>query len=86
MWEMPTSEIGFCGQNFHFLRHGAWPCHPSTAVAELEIAADRTLRRIETRDLTDRDSAALLAMLLKPLRPNAAMRKAVRRLRESEGG
>jgi uncharacterized protein (DUF1778 family) len=52
----------------------------------LEIAAERTLRRIETRELTDRDSAALLAMLQKPARPNAVLRKAVRRLRESEGG
>jgi uncharacterized protein (DUF1778 family) len=52
----------------------------------LEIAAERTLRRIETRELTDRDSAALLAMLRKPSPPNAALRKAVRRLRESECG
>ena len=52
----------------------------------LEIAAERTLRRIETRELTDRDSAALLAMLQKPSPPNAALRKAARRLRESEGG
>ena len=48
----------------------------------LEIAADRTLRRIETRELTDRDSAALLAMLQKPSAPGAALRK----LRESERG
>jgi uncharacterized protein (DUF1778 family) len=52
----------------------------------LEIAADRTLRRIETRELTDRDSAALLAMLQKPVAPSAALRKAARRLRESERG
>jgi uncharacterized protein (DUF1778 family) len=52
----------------------------------LEIAAERTLRRIETRELTDRDSAALLAMLRKPCPPNAALRKAARRLRELEGG
>jgi uncharacterized protein (DUF1778 family) len=52
----------------------------------LEIAADRTLRRIETRELTDRDSAALLAMLQKPSAPNAALRKACRRLRESGCG
>lgn len=52
----------------------------------LEIAAERTLRRIETRELTDRDSAALLAMLQKPSAPNAALRKAARRLRESDRG
>jgi len=52
----------------------------------LEIAAERTLRRIETRELTDRDSAALLTMLQKPSAPNAALRKACRRLRESGRG
>jgi uncharacterized protein (DUF1778 family) len=52
----------------------------------LEIAAERTLRRIETRELTDRDSAALLVMLQKPPVPNAALRKAARRLREAERG
>lgn len=52
----------------------------------LEIAADRTLRRIQTREATERDSAALLAMLQKPAAPNAALRKAVRRLREMERG
>lgn len=52
----------------------------------LEIAAERTLRRIETREVTDRDSVALLAMLQKPSAPNAALRKAVRRLREAERG
>ena len=52
----------------------------------LEIAAERTLRRIETRELTDSDSAALLAMLQKPTAPNGALRKACRRLRESGRG
>lgn len=52
----------------------------------LEIAAQRTLRRIETRELTDRDRAALLAMLQKPSAPNAALCKAARRLRGSERG
>ena len=52
----------------------------------LEIAAERTLRRIETRELTDRDSAALLVMLQKPPAPKAALRKAARRLREAERG
>jgi len=46
-------------------------------------AAERTLRRIETRELTDLDSAALMAMLQKPAAPTAALRKAARRLRES---
>lgn len=45
----------------------------------LEIAAERTLRRIEMRELSDRDSAALLAMLQKPAVPNVALRKAARR-------
>lgn len=52
----------------------------------LELAADRTLRRIESREATDRDSAALIAMLQQPAEPNAALRKAARRLRELEGG
>lgn len=52
----------------------------------LEIAADRTLRRIETREATERDSAALLAMLRRPASPNTALRKAARRLREIERG
>ncbi|MBM3955986.1 MAG: DUF1778 domain-containing protein [Planctomycetota bacterium] len=52
----------------------------------LEIAADRTLRRIRSRDATDRDSAELLAMLRKPATPNAALRGAVRRLRDLERG
>ncbi|NCA11887.1 DUF1778 domain-containing protein, partial [bacterium] len=50
----------------------------------LEIAAERTLRRIKNRELNDRDSAALLAMLQKPSAPNAALRKSVRRMRELE--
>ena len=52
----------------------------------LEIAAERTLRRVRSREATDRDSAALLALLRKPAAPNAALRKAARRLRELEGG
>jgi uncharacterized protein (DUF1778 family) len=52
----------------------------------LEIAAERTLRRIETRELTDRDSAALLVMLQKPPAPKAALGKAARGLREAERG
>lgn len=52
----------------------------------LEIAAERTLRRIKNRELNDRDSAALLAMLQKPPAPNAALRRSVRRMRELERG
>lgn len=52
----------------------------------LELAADRTIRRIRTRELTARDSAILLAMLSKPGRPNAALRKAARRYRELTRG
>lgn len=52
----------------------------------LEIAADRTLRRIKSREITERDSATLLAMLKKPPAPNSVLRKAVRRLREMERG
>jgi len=51
----------------------------------LELAADKTLSRIEARELTERDSATLLAMLTKPARPNAALRKAAKRYREMTG-
>lgn len=52
----------------------------------LELAADKTLNRIRARELTERDSAALLAMLGKPSRPNAALRKSAQRHREIAGG
>lgn len=52
----------------------------------LEIAAERTLRRIQGREATERDSAVLLAMLQKPTAPTAALRKAARRLRDLERG
>lgn len=48
----------------------------------LELAADKTISRIRARELTERDSAALLGMLKNPARPNAALRKAARRYRE----
>ena len=51
----------------------------------LELAADKTLSRIEARELTERDSSTLLAMLIKPARPNAALRKAAKRYRELTG-
>jgi uncharacterized protein (DUF1778 family) len=51
----------------------------------LELAADKTISRIEARDLTERDSAKLMAMLGKPPRPNAALRKAAKRYRELTG-
>jgi uncharacterized protein (DUF1778 family) len=47
----------------------------------LEIAADRTIDRIQTRELSDRDSTVLLGMLRKPPGPNAALKKAEKRLR-----
>lgn len=52
----------------------------------LELAADETLSRIQTRELSERDSAALLAMLSKPARPNAALRRAAKRHRQITGG
>jgi uncharacterized protein (DUF1778 family) len=52
----------------------------------LELAADKTLSRIEARELSERDSAALLAMLGTPARPNAAIRRAAKRHREITGG
>ncbi len=52
----------------------------------LELAADKTLSRIQTRELSERDSAALLAMLSKPARPNAALRRAAKRHRKITGG
>ncbi len=51
----------------------------------LELAADKTLSRIQSRELSERDSAALLALLSKPARPNAALRRAAKRHREITG-
>lgn len=51
----------------------------------LEAAADKTLGRIEARELGERDSAKLLAMLRTPARPNAALRRAARRHRDIAG-
>lgn len=52
----------------------------------LELAADKTLSRIQTRELSERDSTALLALLSKPARPNAALRRATKRHRKITGG
>lgn len=52
----------------------------------LELAADKTLSRIQARELSERDSTALLAMLSKPTRPNAALRRAAKRHRKITGG
>lgn len=52
----------------------------------LDLAADETLSRIESRELTERDSAALLAMLTKPAKANPALRKAAERHRAVTGG
>lgn len=52
----------------------------------LELAADKTLSRIQARELSERDSTALLALLSKPTRPNAALRRAAKRHRKITGG
>lgn len=51
----------------------------------LELAADKTISRIQARELTERDSAALLAMLKEPPPPNAELREAARRYRNLTG-
>jgi uncharacterized protein (DUF1778 family) len=43
---------------------------------ELERVADKTIDRVRQRELSDRDSKALLAMLMNPAKPNAALRRA----------
>ncbi len=48
----------------------------------LELAADKTLSRLQARDLSEQDSKKLMAMLARPSRPNAALRKAAMRYRE----
>lgn len=52
----------------------------------LEAAAERTVSRARTRELTERDSRLLMTMLSKPPRPNAALRKAARRYAEFTRG
>lgn len=51
----------------------------------LERVADRTIARARERELSDRDSQLLLAMLAKPKGPNAALREAARKYRERFG-
>lgn len=51
----------------------------------LELAAEKTISRIQTRELSERDSAALLAMLKEPAPPNPELRKAARRYRDLAG-
>jgi uncharacterized protein (DUF1778 family) len=52
----------------------------------LEHVADRTLDRVRERELSDRDSAALLKMLAHPDRPNQALKLAAARYKERFGG
>lgn len=52
----------------------------------LEFAADKTVSRVRARELTARDSRALMAMLSKPGRPNASLKKAAKKYREFMGG
>jgi uncharacterized protein (DUF1778 family) len=51
----------------------------------LERVADRTLSRIRERELSERDSRALLEMLQNPGEPNEALRRAAERHREILG-
>lgn len=48
----------------------------------LQLAAERGVIRAHARELTERDSAALLALLKEPPEPNAALVEAARRYRE----
>lgn len=52
----------------------------------LERVADRTIKRVRRRELTERDSRALLRMLTNPSGPNTALKKAAARYRERFGG
>ena len=52
----------------------------------LELAADRTLSRARSRELSERDQQALMDLISSPEGPNAAMLKAARRYRERYGG
>jgi uncharacterized protein (DUF1778 family) len=51
----------------------------------LELAAEKTISRIRARELSDRDSTLLLAMLSKPAKPNAALKAAAKRYKEMAG-
>jgi uncharacterized protein (DUF1778 family) len=51
----------------------------------LEQVSDRTIERVRQRELTERDSRALLEMLKHPKGPNAALRRAASRYRERFG-
>ena len=52
----------------------------------LEHIADRTLDRVRQRELSDRDSVALLKLLSHPPRPNKALKTAAARYQERFGG
>jgi len=51
----------------------------------LERVADRTLARVREREMTERDSMALLEMLRDPAPPNDALRTAADRYRKRFG-
>lgn len=52
----------------------------------LEQIADKTISRVRRRELTERDSKALISMLTNARRPNAALRRAAQRFRERTDG
>jgi len=52
----------------------------------LERVSDRTMERVRQRELSERDSRALIEMLSHPKGPNAALRRAAERYRERFGG
>jgi uncharacterized protein (DUF1778 family) len=52
----------------------------------LERAAESTIKRVTERELSERDSLALLAMLQTPAPPNAALREAVKQYGERNRG
>lgn len=45
----------------------------------LERVADRTIERVEARDLSERDSKALLSLLMNPPKPNSALKQAAKK-------
>ncbi|USN98540.1 MAG: DUF1778 domain-containing protein [Phycisphaeraceae bacterium] len=45
----------------------------------LELVADRTIKRVRERELTERDSRALMEMLQSPGEPSKALRRAAAR-------
>lgn len=52
----------------------------------LEGAAERVLRRVRRRELSERDQGALLDLLAHPKGPNASLLRAALRYRDRYGG